>query len=427
MLLRRIILSIIAITMIFFACSSKHPSMSIKPEKWEMTDIMAGSTTKQVFWVKNSGAAPLLPNFRANCDCIEIIAEPDTVFPGDSSRLIAEYIAPDDSMDSKKILFDTNDPEHKVGKIPVTASIVPFVVTNEDKNFTVIPFSVQIDNTEKYDSQILKALAIRGAKAIDLKFEDFKPLLEKVMQDPQYGKEEVTSIVRKWAGSMGIRYTILGEMKMQGGKPVLLLIVQDAMFQYPITRAIQNPDLENVDQAVVDEVDDIFANISSERRNALINNMQTKWMEARKELVGKPAPPLKLSNVLTGGTYKIHKMQGNIVFMHFLSIDCEHCETEIEWVSELSKKMPDVKFFGISVDVGEKDSVIAFVKEKDIDYPILLPNEEQSHQLEQYYGGATPQTVLIDKKGNVREIMMGFNRKITNQFSHLLNTMQNEK
>ncbi len=420
-----LLLILIALGMI--SCSAESPDIVITPDKWELQNVLAGSRTKETFWVKNTGIAPLITNFRANCDCIELLAQPDTVMPGDSARLVARYDAPlDKETDKKSIMWDSNVKDKKVGKIEVTASIIPFKVTKETKNITMIPFTVKNPQDQKYIDLIFKAFALKTRDDLGLTFVSFKDLAEKISTDPEYGKGDLPPVVRKWAGALDIRYVVMGEIVQQNNTPVLVIVLIDALYEYPITKMVQNPNMETISLTVKKEVKDIFDNIDQHKKNAMMQHLQTKWMKARQELVGKPAPPLVLNNAISGEKVDISKDKGDVVFIHFFSIDCEHCEEEVEWVSSLTKQMPNLKAYGISVDVGEEDSVRAYLNEKQIPYTVLLPDESQSYQLDEYYGGATPQSVIIDKEGKVREVMVGFNKAITTKFTQLLQKMRGE-
>jgi peroxiredoxin len=92
----------------------------------------------------------------------------------------------------------------------------------------------------------------------------------------------------------------------------------------------------------------------------------------------------------------------------------------------LVSSKPDVRFIGISVDVGQEDSVKAYLSGKKLPYSVLLPTAKESYQLDNYYGGATPQSIIIDKQGNVVEFMVGFNESITKQFEAMLEKMLSE-
>ena len=218
----------------------------------------------------------------------------------------------------------------------------------------------------------------------------------------------------------------MGELTKKGNQTALVLVLIDVLYQYPMTKIIPIPDLDLVNVVVKKEIKATFDNMAAEKKSAMMQALQTQWAVARKELVGNPAPLLVLNNAVSGEKVDISKDKGKDVFIHFFSIDCDHCEDEIDWVTKITAQMPELQVYGISVDVGEVDSVRAYIREKGVAYTILLPDENQSYQLDEYYGGATPQSVIIDKNGNVREVMVGFNKSITAKFETLLQKMKGE-
>ena len=418
---RRIVFSLFSIAMLFFSCSAKNPQMVITPAEWSMGTILGGSRVKETFWIKNIGTAPLVTTFRSNCDCIEILAKPDTIAPGDSSRMVAKYSAGTEEKDDKKSIFYTsNDKEMDVGKIPVTASIVPFATTPESKTISMIPITVRFTGKVGMENDVYKYFGMTAENRLGFTFVNSGELTRKVIQDPEYSSENIAAVVRKWAGALGIRYTVMGELSVRNTDTNLVIIFVDALFEYPITRVVKNPQMDRLGLEIMEEVDDLLKNIGKERRDATIQHLQNKWYKARQKMIGKASPEIDLADVLTGDRMRLSEQKGHIVFIHFFSIDCEHCEEEIEWVEQIGKKLPEVRAYGIAVDIGEKDSVVAYVKDKAPNYPILLPEKNESYQLEPFYGGATPQSVIIDQDGIVREVMVGFNRAITIKFAQML-------
>ncbi len=110
--------------------------------------------------------------------------------------------------------------------------------------------------------------------------------------------------------------------------------------------------------------------------------------------------------------------------MHFFSMDCDHCEDEIKWMNELAlEHKQNLVVMGISVDMGMLDSVRAFVQNHKLSYSILLPTDDSHKKLTRIYGGATPQSIIVDGNGNVVEFMIGFNDAIINRFRGILQNL----
>jgi thioredoxin-related protein len=78
----------------------------------------------------------------------------------------------------------------------------------------------------------------------------------------------------------------------------------------------------------------------------------------------------------------------------------------------------------MNVDKGERDVVRRFVKSMEIPYPILLTPEEV---VRSYGVSALPTSVLIDKEGNIREKITGFNSSIAKKLSERVGELTSEK
>lgn len=401
--------------------------MTLSPSSWDIGNVLAKGKSRKTFWIKNIGTKPLVVSVRSGCDCIEIKAAPDTITPGDSARLVALYTAGEKAgPDKKSIFISSNDTEHKIIKLQVTANVIPFKLTPEAKNIAVIPFTLRVPDGKSINVRIAKQFERRAQKELGLELVSSRELALKVTNDPDYGTEEAQNIVRKWAGAFGIRYVVMGEVNPVNEDTLIVILIVDPYFSYPIIKYFRGIDRQNIPTAVFDTVKNVFANYKNEKRNATITNMQKKWAEMRKKLIGKKAPAISMKNVVTGKRTTLDDFKGKPIVMHFFSVDCEHCHDEIVWLSSLVKKYPGIEGIGVSVDLGEEDTVKAFVDSAGIPYPVLLPTSDESFQLDAYYGGATPQSIIIDPDGKIVDVMVGFNRTINRRFDTMLENMLNK-
>ena len=99
----------------------------------------------------------------------------------------------------------------------------------------------------------------------------------------------------------------------------------------------------------------------------------------------------------------------------------------MDWLSRMVTEHEDIAALGISVNVGERDSVIEYIRDKNLKYPVLLPDEEDEEQLNPYYGGATPQTVIITPQGIVAQSFVGFSHGVMDDFEKLLIALAKQK
>ena len=121
------------------------------------------------------------------------------------------------------------------------------------------------------------------------------------------------------------------------------------------------------------------------------------------------APDFTLTD-LDGKPVQLSALKGKVVLLDFWATWCPPCRAEIPHFIELynSYKSQGLEVVGLSV--REKPEVVrAFVKEKDIPYPVAITTGQQ----EKAYGGiqGIPTTFLIDKKGRIAGKYLGYHEK----------------
>lgn len=96
-----------------------------------------------------------------------------------------------------------------------------------------------------------------------------------------------------------------------------------------------------------------------------------------------------------------------VVVVSFFATWCKPCMAEIPHLEKLSKDFKDlpVKFY--LIDVGEDNNTVAtFLKNKDINLPILLDRYQKT--AEKYDALTLPRLFVLDKNGIVRKEQKGF-------------------
>jgi thiol-disulfide isomerase/thioredoxin len=118
------------------------------------------------------------------------------------------------------------------------------------------------------------------------------------------------------------------------------------------------------------------------------------------------APEFSLKNVL-GGELKSADLKGKVVIADIWATWCVPCKVEIPGYNELRAKYKDmgVEFVGITYDSGSMEKVKPYLKDLEIQYPVVMGTDE----VDAAFGGhpGYPTTILIGKDWKVYRKIIG--------------------
>jgi peroxiredoxin len=103
---------------------------------------------------------------------------------------------------------------------------------------------------------------------------------------------------------------------------------------------------------------------------------------------------------------KLSEQKGKVVLVNFWATWCHGCQLEIPWYIEFQKKFAGQGFvvIGISLDGDGWKSVKPWLKEKKVNYPIVIGTDK----LGEVYGlNGMPLTVLVDRDGRIADTHSG--------------------
>ena len=125
--------------------------------------------------------------------------------------------------------------------------------------------------------------------------------------------------------------------------------------------------------------------------------------------VGKPAPDFTLTSI-DGKSVSLQDLRGKIVILDFWATWCGPCRKGLPVLMEIAKSRANDGVVLWAVDLDEpKEKVAEFLKKKGWDLPVLL---DSKGKVSQKYGvGGIPHTVVIDPKGVVHSVEIGFGGK----------------
>ncbi|MDJ0840806.1 MAG: TlpA disulfide reductase family protein [Acidobacteriota bacterium] len=119
-------------------------------------------------------------------------------------------------------------------------------------------------------------------------------------------------------------------------------------------------------------------------------------------VTGDAAPAFTLAD-LDGNEFNSSKLSGQPTLLNFWATWCAPCRKEIPDLKALHAE-GSVRVIGIALDEAGAPPVRSFVKRNDIQYPILIGNEDVFRR---YNGYVIPHTLLLDSAGKIVKIYRG--------------------
>ena len=123
--------------------------------------------------------------------------------------------------------------------------------------------------------------------------------------------------------------------------------------------------------------------------------------------VGKPAPEFTLPD-LEGNQIELSSMKGKVLILDFWATWCPPCKEEVPHLVSLQSKYRDqgLQIVGLSLDKEGASKVKPFADEHDVNYTMLIANDETAKS----YGGVSmiPTTFLVDRNGVVVKRFIGY-------------------
>jgi len=108
-----------------------------------------------------------------------------------------------------------------------------------------------------------------------------------------------------------------------------------------------------------------------------------------------------------GGQLDLQKFRGKVVYLDFWATWCPPCKKSMPFLNNLRNELVDQGFEIIAISVDEEpDAAYLFLKEYPVDYRVATDTTGQCPKI--YDVKAMPSAYLIDRKGVIRYIHLGF-------------------
>lgn len=125
--------------------------------------------------------------------------------------------------------------------------------------------------------------------------------------------------------------------------------------------------------------------------------------------IGASAPTFELTD-LRGQTVSLAQFRGKIVILDFWATWCGPCRMSMPLLEKLQKENPDdLKLLAINLE-EPLDLVRDYVARQNINTTVLLDFEGKVGRV--YGSESIPMQVLIDKKGIIRDVKVGFSPRL---------------
>lgn len=129
---------------------------------------------------------------------------------------------------------------------------------------------------------------------------------------------------------------------------------------------------------------------------------------------GAPAPAFQLGS--SGGKpVSLDSLKGKIVLVNFWASWCGPCRKEMPVLEQLNRQYHNkgVALLGVNVE-PDSSAATDWLKATPVSFPILFDVDSKVSKLYQVEG--MPNTVILDRKGNVRYIHRGYQPGAENEY-----------
>jgi peroxiredoxin len=207
-----------------------------------------------------------------------------------------------------------------------------------------------------------------------------------------------------------------------GGEPLIRRVVVDltkSLANSPLAQQFKNQKLEltqdfrdwRIDRGVDEKSFAFEPHKGAQKVDSFVAGLGGGAQAPSSPLVGKPAPDVNLK-LLDQGEFRLKDHRGaHVVMLDFWATWCGPCVQELPLLAEVAAAYKDKGVVFYAVNEQEKpDQIHTFLKERKLAITVALDSDGAVGTA--YQAEAIPLLVLIDKKGVVQSVHVGYNPAI---------------
>lgn len=139
---------------------------------------------------------------------------------------------------------------------------------------------------------------------------------------------------------------------------------------------------------------------------------------------GAPAPDFQL-NSMSGKAFGLADLKGQIVLMNFWGSYCGPCRKEFPILEQISRQYrgKGVALVGVNVE-HDSAAAVDWLKATPVSFPILFDVDSKVSKLYRVEG--MPNTVILDRKGNVRYVHRSYHAGVENEYLDQIRALMRE-
>lgn len=149
--------------------------------------------------------------------------------------------------------------------------------------------------------------------------------------------------------------------------------------------------------------------------------------QAPKARVGLPAPNIELTDSLYSNKLQLSDLKGSVIFVNFWATWCPPCIDELPSIQRLSKifqSNPDFRMVTILYN-DDINRVNYYMKEMNYTFPVYIDSEGSAAK--EFGITGVPETFIIDRRGILRNKVIGPSEWDSPYVIELLSKLLNEK